>query len=130
MIDKSSEKFGTTRFVSYRSALLLAACSGLLIAAARSVEWKPGDPIGYISPNAPKVTLPPYKGEKYEATVPDTLDLAERARIAINALTEVTNPQEDFEIYCTNTFATNPPSMEMHCWYPTILPKFMWALSM
>lgn len=123
------------QIVTRRScALLLAAwlgvSGGTALAADANADWKPGDPIGYINPSAPEVTLPPFKGEQYEASVPDTLDLAERARIAIHALTEVTNPEEDFEIYNTNSFATNPPSMEMHCWYPTLLPKFMWALSM
>lgn len=38
--------------------------------------WNPGDPIGYIRQDIPKVELPPYRGQRYEATVPDTLDLA------------------------------------------------------
>jgi len=78
----------------YAAMLLLAAMFGTsgpeVVCREGSTEWKPGDPIGYINPKIPEVHLPPYKGEKYEATVPDTLDLAERARIAINALTETT----------------------------------------
>ena len=42
-------------------------------------NWKPGDPIGYISPQIPECEMPPFRGERYEAMVPDTLDLAERA---------------------------------------------------
>jgi hypothetical protein len=30
-------------------------------------DWKPGDPIGYIQPEIPKVDLPPCRGERYEA---------------------------------------------------------------
>ncbi len=90
--------------------------------------WKPGDPIQYINPKIPGFELPPYRGERYEATVPDTLDIAERALLAIHALTEVTNPLADHEIYCIVYLHTNPPSMMQNCWHPTLLPKFMWAL--
>ncbi|MFN8006890.1 MAG: hypothetical protein U0V70_07695 [Terriglobia bacterium] len=92
--------------------------------------WKPGDPIGYISAAIPDFKLPPYRGERYEATVPDTLDLAERASLAIHALTEATNPLADHEIYCIVYLHTNPPSMMQNCWHPTLLPKFMWALTL
>src|SRR5262249_52959226 len=58
--------------------------------------WKPGDPVGYInSGKIPNFTLPPYKGEHYDATVPDTLDISERARLAVNVLTEATDPLAD-----------------------------------
>ena len=87
----------------------LLACSQDTPPAA----WKPGDPIQYINPKIPGFELPPYRGERYEATVPDTLDIAERARLAIHALTEVTNPLADHEIYCIVYLHTNPPSM-MH----------------
>src|SRR3954453_6018556 len=133
MIDLNSRASSPRKMAANCSGLLLAVCwafTPALFAREKATQWKPGDPIGYISPDAGKVKLKPYSGDKYEAKVPDTLDLAERARIAINALTEVTNSQEDYEIYNTNTFATNPPSMQMHCWYPTILPKFIWAVSM
>lgn len=134
MSHRKGGRLSGRRFIGYLIVLLLTQFAGFgehrAVADEANGEWKPGDPIGYISPATAKFVLPSYKGEKYEATVPDTLDLAERARISINALTEATNPQQDFEIYNTNSFATNPPSMEMHCWYPTLLPKFMWALSM
>ena len=57
------------------------------------------EPIAYISPDVPNVNLPPYDGERYEAVVPDTLDLAERARLAVRGLTGVTNPEADYEVY-------------------------------
>ena len=43
-------------------------------------DWKAGDPIGYVRSEIPDFELPPYGGERYEALVPDTLDLQERAR--------------------------------------------------
>ncbi len=62
-------------------------------------NWKPGDPIGYITPDIPEFESPPYEGERYKATVPDTLDLQERARLAVHNMTEATDPQADYEPY-------------------------------
>src|SRR4051794_7884968 len=74
-----------------------------------TTAWKPGDPIAYINRKAPDVGLPSYRGERYEATVPDTLEIAERARLAVNALTEPTDPLADYEYYCGISLLTNPP---------------------
>ena len=57
--------------------------------------WKPGDPIGYITPEIPEFRTPPYDGDRYEAMVPDTFDLQERARLVIHAMTEATDPLAD-----------------------------------
>ena len=43
--------------------------------------------------------MPPYTGERYEALVPDTLDIQERAGLAVNVLTEAVDPQADYEMY-------------------------------
>jgi len=59
------------------------------MADQESGDWKPGDPIGYIHPQITEFQLPAYKGERYEAVVPDTLDLQERARLVIHAMTEI-----------------------------------------
>jgi hypothetical protein len=81
-------------------------------------EWKPGDPVGYINPTKiPSFDLPPFRGERYEATVPDTLDISERARLAVNVLTEATDPLADYESYDGFAPLTNPPSMAMNQWY-------------
>jgi hypothetical protein len=82
-----------------------------------TADWKPGDRIGYINPTTPEFQLPAYKGDRYEASVPDTLDIAERARLAVNALTEPTNPLADYEYYCGISLLTNPPNMGLNCWY-------------
>lgn len=82
-------------------------------------EWKPGDPIGYIRPEIPEFRLPAYKGEQYEALVPDTLDLQERARLTIHSLTETTDPLADYELYPHVRFNSNPPVM-MHSWWPLL----------
>ena len=55
--------------------------------------------IGYINPDVPEVKLPEIRGERSEALVPDTLDLAERAALAIHGMTEPTDPEADYEVY-------------------------------
>ena len=50
-------------------------------------------------------------GENYEADVPDTLDLASRARIAINGLTRSVDPEHDYEHYFLILYMKDPPEM-------------------
>ena len=103
MRNRSRGEISRRKFIGYSGMPLLAAWPGIVGTELRAEEeapqWKPGDPVGYITPKIPEVGLPPYEGEKYEATVPDTLDLAERARLAVNGLTGPTNPLADYEIY-------------------------------
>lgn len=51
------------------------------------------------------------EGQRYEALVPDTLDLHENAKLAINALTRCTNPDNDYEVYFYGNPTRNPPVM-------------------
>ena len=48
-------------------------------------------------------------GQRYEATVPDTLDLAERARLSVHGLTSFLNPEADYAPYGHAYFNANPP---------------------
>lgn len=61
------------------------------------------DSSGAISPDAFKPT-----GERYEATVPATLDLAERARLSVHGLTSFLNPKAHFAPYGHVYFNGNP----------------------
>ena len=40
--------------------------------------------------------------------MPDTLDLAERARLGVHVLTSIADPQADYEIYWGVNFYRNP----------------------
>src|SRR6266478_7219115 len=60
-------------------------------------DWKPGDPIIYIRDRAPEFKMAPLKGERGEMLVPDTLDLAYRALLGLNVLTENLEPSLDYE---------------------------------
>ena len=91
-------------------------------------DWKPGDPVGYIRPDFPEFELPSYRGERYEAVVPDTLDLQDRARLALHCMTEATNPLADYEIYGIVQFLCRPPQMQMDWGGPTVQVKFQEAV--
>jgi len=96
----------------------LLTCGSLAVpfraTALPGVEAKPGHNlhIQYVRPTAPAFDVPPYRGESYEDKVPDTLDIAERARLAVHALTSITDPDADYEIYWACHFFRNPPVME------------------
>jgi hypothetical protein len=67
--------------------------------------------IQYINDLVPRFDIPPYVGTRYQDTVPDTLDLAERARLGVHLLTSITDPRADDEIYWLVDFSRNPPVM-------------------
>ena len=91
-------------------------------------DWKRGDPIGYINKEIPEFDLPAYSGKASERLVPATLDVAERADLAIHFLTNVTDPDADHEIYFPVDLQRNPPIM-YHDWNgANIQPKFQEAL--
>ena len=83
--------------------------------------------IQYIRPEIPRVDIPSYGGQHYEDTVPDTLDIAEMAELAINVLTRATDPDADYELYWHAGFRRNPPFM-FHDWNDLNQIKFMEAL--
>lgn len=65
----------------------------------------------YFRKEVPAFQVPPYRGESYEDLVPDTLDLQERAKLAIHGITSITDSKWDFEIYWFADFFRNPPVM-------------------
>ncbi len=82
--------------------------------------------IEYVRTDIPDFPLPFDRGRTYESLVPDTLDLAERARLAINALTNATNPNQDHEQYFS-LYIGNPLRMA-HNFSDWCTPKYMEAL--
>lgn len=86
--------------------------------------WQPGDPIAYINPESPAATVPPYRGERYEALVPDTFDVAERARQVISPLTEATDAGADREIYFVGVFCVKPALLCHGVSDANVQPKF------
>ena len=84
---------------------LVAAClAASVLFSAASAQAK-----RFIQPDAPTVKVKPFEGEHYEALVPDTLDLAERARLAVHGLTSDVDPKDDYFIWWLVNFHNSPP---------------------
>ena len=93
--------------------------------AQSNESWEPGDPIGYITSEIPDFEVPPYEGERYEAAVPDTLELVERAGLALHNLTEATDPLADYEPYYIIGLRDDPPVLIHNSWHGATLANFM-----
>ena len=71
------------------------------------------------------------KGQRYEASVPDTLDLADRMGLAVNALTNVWYPSERYALAFNVDFSRRPPLISINHLtdaYLNIPAKFLEAL--
>src|SRR6185369_647193 len=96
-------------FVKHSS---FAAAGSLLpssVAVAESAQ--PVKP-EYIRKDFPPFEVAPCRGVRYTDLVPDTLEIAERARLGINCLTGTTDSAADHEIYWWVDFYRNPPTMK------------------
>ncbi|MCX7597569.1 MAG: hypothetical protein N2512_01685, partial [Armatimonadetes bacterium] len=64
------------------------------------------------------------RGEYYETEVPDTLDLADRARLALNGLGGTLDPDHHCTMFFNVYYACRPPYMRHHAADATCDPKF------
>ena len=71
-----------------------------------------------------KLTSVRITGDRYEATVPDTLDLSDRAALALNALGGTLDPERDYQMYWEVRYRVRPPYMRHRSCDPTNSPKF------
>ena len=83
--------------------------------------------IRYINPDIPDIPPPAYPGSYYDAVVPATLDLAERANLSVNALTETVDPEYDDELYWIVDLLAEEPAM-YHTVDDHVQGKFLQAL--
>ncbi len=83
--------------------------------------------LNYINPNAPRINPPAYPGRYYQSHVPATLDLADRASLCVNALTETTDPEYDDELYWIVDLLGKEPAM-YHTIDDHVQAKFLQAL--
>ncbi|MFH1008797.1 MAG: hypothetical protein V1800_15075 [Candidatus Latescibacterota bacterium] len=58
----------------------------------------------------PSGYAPAHLGSYYDATVPETLDLAERARLGLNHLTSIIREEQDYEMCWIGSFRDHPGS--------------------
>ena len=71
-----------------------------------------------------------YAGQRYQAVVPDTLDLAERAALALSALGGTSDPAMEGLHYFRQALACHPPYMAHHGADTTCTPKYMESFPM
>jgi len=87
----------------------IGAAASLTDPVSAPIRSGPGK-ISYARQAIPPVQVPPYRGHRYEAIIPATLDLAERAQIALEGvLTSSGNPDYDYEIYLQTDINFQPP---------------------
>lgn len=55
------------------------------------------------------ISMPQVSGERYFSHSPDTLDLQEKAKSAINALTRCTSPRSNYDVLFYGDMRRNPP---------------------
>jgi hypothetical protein len=107
------------------SAALAAA--GAISSTCAEGDESPAGGIAYVRKAIPSIPPKAYAGAVYEDSVPDTFDVAERAKLAINGLTGPTDSAADHELYWRVVFSANPPHM-YHDWNDWVQIKFMEAL--
>ena len=89
---------------SFLGSLAAGAAFSPFMNAQRSSS-KPSQPRRpYADASLPPVQPRFTAGEVYEADMPDTLDLADRAALAINGLTRVADPRDDYTIFFLGDF--------------------------
>ena len=100
------------------------SCIGLclVLTLALGAKEPPLDDPEYYDPALPKnprdIPVKPFEGQRYQAEVPDTLDLAYHADEALNCLTRMISPAEtDYCIYHLAWGQFNPTII----WAPSAL---------
>ncbi len=66
-----------------------------------------------------------YTGQSYTDNVPATLDLAEMARLSLNALTRPVDPAQDYSLYFVVSWNQNPPVLRHEAGSDDCLGKFI-----
>ena len=75
------------------------------------------------------LTVPAFRGRYYPAEIPDTLDLTDRARLSVNAMTRLLNPQYDYTQFQVAELRSSPPVLILAAGGLTVLnPKWAEAL--
>ena len=82
----------------------------------------------YAGELIPAGDLPAYKGQRYEAEVPATLDLTEQAELALNGLAGTIDQNGDYQMWFFVFCNSRPPWMEHGGSDSACMPKY--AISM
>ncbi len=99
--------------MNFRYYKVLVATMAILLFGNFDCQGEPVKKAKHADKSIPEIPLPHFEGERYEAEVPDTLDLAERAELAIHAITRMVDPNRDYALYATARFNRRPPVIVM-----------------
>ena len=99
--------------------------AGLGAAAGALVIGRPGPRVICAEPPAAKTSGP----QSYEATVPDTLDLAERAKWALHGIANTVDPADEFQMWFEVFWNNNPAYMKHSGCDVECTPKFLDAMT-
>ncbi|RKY03837.1 MAG: hypothetical protein DRP56_10765, partial [Planctomycetota bacterium] len=92
---------------------------------AKPVESKASTATKNIKPKVPQVKLQAPSGDRYEATVPDTLDLAYRSEMALRGIARTVDPENDYLVW-SEIFWANDPAYMKHNFYDLDLTPKAW----
>ena len=92
---------------------VLAATMAILLFGSFDCQGEQAKKAKHADKNLPEIPLPRFEGERYEANVPDTLNLAERAELALQAITRMVEPKRDYAIYAHAFFNRRPPILSL-----------------
>jgi len=135
MSSASEKRRGTARRVTRRQCLSLGASAGLAAVLSEGVGSKAvargaGVAAEKKAPSADERLRIDYAGERYKAVVPDTLNLAARAALALNGLGGTSDPAMGGLHYFNQFFVCRPPYMNHHGADATCTPKYMESFPM
>ena len=94
--------------MNFRSKVTMAAAMAILMLGVLGWQAEPEE-IDYADRSLPEIPVPQFEGERYETKIPDTLDLVDRAKLAIRAITEMLDPSRDYLMFTHAWFNRNPP---------------------
>jgi hypothetical protein len=111
-------------------ALMICICLCCFTATAGETEdsaWDAGD---WRHPDLKDVSIrtPPLVSKKYQAEIPDTLELTDHASLGINAITRMLNPKYAYAQYSYADLRHNPPFLTMEAGLTNLNPKWLEAL--
>ncbi len=95
-----------------RSKVLVAAIATLMFSSFDCQGEQVRKP-KHADKSLPKIPLPRFEGERYEAEIPDTLNLAERAELALQAITRMVDPSRNYALYAHAFFNRRPPVLSL-----------------
>ncbi len=95
--------------MNFRYYKVLVATMAILLFGNFDCQGEPVKKAKHADKSIPEISLPHFEGERYEAEVPDTLDLAKRAELAIHAITRMVDQDRNYALYCHAWFNRRPP---------------------